>query len=146
VASLASACGGGSQTGAQSTTPAGETGGQASAGSTNASGGSGSGGEDAIALDDFAAQVAAGVAQTECAPQGSLGQCYTATPEICAAAFATAMRECTNNLRSELPPIVDMGNVDATSQALGTCAVQAFHMGLTQAGLRREVPECQGSI
>lgn len=146
VSSLAAACGGGTQAGAEGTTPAGDTQagqGQASQGSANASN---AGGEDAITLDDFATQVAAGVAQTECTPQGSLGQCYTATPDVCAAAFMTAMRECTNNLRGQLPPIVDMSNVDPTSQALGTCAVQAFHMGLTQAGLRREVPECQGSI
>jgi len=85
----------------------------------------------------------AGVAQAECTPQGSLGQCYTVTPEVCATAFLTAMRECTNNLRPELPAMVDMSNVDATSQTLGLCAVEAYHLGLTQAGLRQQTPECQ---
>ncbi|GAB4115835.1 MAG: hypothetical protein OHK0013_49880 [Sandaracinaceae bacterium] len=102
------------------------------------------GGEDALPLDDFAMQVAANVAQAECAPTGSLGECYVSPPEVCATAFMTAMRECTNNLRGQLPAIVDMGNVDATSQALGTCAVEAYHLGLTQAGLRSTAPECRG--
>jgi hypothetical protein len=143
IGALTQACGGGQSAQTAETTPAQTQPAQSQGGSTQNAQGT-AGGEDALPLDDFAMQVAAGVAQTECAPTGSLGQCYTSAPEVCATAFMTAMRECTNNLRSQLPAIVDMSNVDATSQALGVCAVEAYHMGLTQAGLRSAAPECQG--
>lgn len=120
-------------------------GGASSAPESSANGNATSGSEEeSIALDDFVAAIHQETVGELCGSDGApLRQCFAVDASQCGQLFQVALEACRDELRPNLPAVVDASNAEATSNALAGCAGEAYGVRLAQQGLRSSAPECQ---
>jgi len=104
-----------------------------------------SGGEESVTLADFTAQVTVGALPGVCGrPDSSLRRCVTVDEQTCGAAFTAAMIGCSEHAAElNLPATVNRQSADATARTIARCAAQAYMLGLNEAGMVLQTPECQ---
>jgi hypothetical protein len=134
VSALAGCGGSSSTTNTEST--------QASSNETQTTAG---GEQESLTLMQFAAVMTEGTVAQVCGDAGAFTRrCFTVDDATCARAFGLSMQGCAEHgAELQLPEIVTEANAEATATTLAQCAGQTYAMGLNQAEMMLQTPECQ---
>ena len=134
VVSALAGCGGSSSTTNTEST-------QASSNETQTTGGE----QESLTLMQFAAVMTEGTVAQVCGDaEAFTRRCFTVDDATCARAFGLSMQGCAEHgAELQLPEIVTEANAEATATTLAQCAGQAYAVGLNQAGMMLQTPECQ---
>jgi hypothetical protein len=119
-------------------------GGQASTTTSSSASTTSTSGSETMSLSQFTILVAQESAPSLCgAPDAPLRACYLVDQAQCTELLGIALTNCASEMSGTLPAVIDDANASAVAEQVGECGGTAYHLGLTQSGLVRPVPECQ---
>ncbi len=123
-------CGGGE---AESTTPS----------QPNSAGGNAAPAAAGVSRDDFLAALRPLTPEYFCGDQMYFRQCFAVSADDCQMLALVAYDACVRELYDSVPPVLSSEDEGAAvGEMIGTCAGQAYEIGLAENGLRHDTPAC----